>query len=93
MKISWKSSYKFIAILFLNNQILKLEKEIAELGTNKLELKHDFQKFFVCFRYGKPMVIDLGEVDRFDLITTQINKVQDGLMDKILDKRILEYDQ
>ena len=35
------------------------------------------------------MVIDLGEIDRFDMVTTQINKVQDGLMDKILDKSVL----
>lgn len=40
-------------------------------------------------RYGKPMVIDLGEIDRFDMVTTQVNKVQDGLMDKIIDKSVL----
>lgn len=44
-------------------------------------------------RYGKPMVIDMGEIDRFDMVTSQVNKVQDELMNKILDKSILEYEQ
>ncbi|XP_071181473.1 IQ motif and ankyrin repeat domain-containing protein 1-like [Mytilus edulis] len=43
-------------------------------------------------RYGKPLVIDLGEIDRFDMITTQINNIQDGLMEKILNKSILQVE-
>lgn len=43
-------------------------------------------------RFGKPLVIDLGEIDRFDMITTQINRVQEGLMEKILNKSILQVE-
>ena len=40
-------------------------------------------------RFGKPLVIDMGSIDMFHVITTQVNNLQAGLMDKILDKSIL----
>jgi len=41
------------------------------------------------FRFGKPLVIDMGEADMFQFVATQVNNLQAGLMDKILDKSIL----
>ena len=46
----------------------------------------------IC-RFGKPMAIDMGDSDLFKLVTTQVNALQDDLMDRILDKRILKEEQ
>ena len=48
-----------------------------------------YVKQFFFFRFGKPLVIDMGSIDMFHVITTQVNNLQVGLMDKILDKSIL----
>lgn len=47
------------------------------------------ENFFFFFRFGKPLVIDMGEADMFQFVATQVNNLQAGLMDKILDKSIL----
>ena len=44
---------------------------------------------YLFYRFGKPLVIDMGSIDMFHVITTQVNNLQAGLMDKILDKSIL----
>lgn len=41
-------------------------------------------------RYGKPLVLDMMEVDMFDACTTRFDEVQKGLMDAIMDKTILQ---
>lgn len=41
-------------------------------------------------RYGKPLVLDMMEVDMFDTVTTRFDEILDGLMEKIMNKSILE---
>ena len=43
----------------------------------------------VC-RYGKPLVLDMMEVDMFDAATTRFDSVLSGLMKHIMDKSIME---
>jgi len=46
-----------------------------------------------ALRYGKPLAIDMMEVDMFQTISDMMNEVLPGLMDKIMDKSILEEEE
>ncbi|KAF6031736.1 IQANK1 [Bugula neritina] len=46
-----------------------------------------------ALRYGKPLVIDMMGVDMFQTISDMMNEVLPGLMDKIMDKSILEEEE
>ncbi|XP_021375352.1 putative IQ motif and ankyrin repeat domain-containing protein [Mizuhopecten yessoensis] len=41
-------------------------------------------------RYGKPLVLDMMEVDMFDTVTMRFDEILEGLMSKIMDRSILE---
>ena len=43
-----------------------------------------------ALRYGKPLVIDMMEVDLFAHVKGQIDTIEDGLMDALLSKELLK---
>ena len=45
--------------------------------------------FIFEHRYGKPLVIDLMEVDMFKTVTDRFNEIHPGLMNAIFDRSIL----
>lgn len=44
-------------------------------------------------RYGKPLVFDLREVDLFPAVQRQLEAVQQGLVQELLSRRLLEQDR
>ena len=44
----------------------------------------------LCYRFGKPLAIDMMQSDMFDTVTEKFNAVRPWLMDAILDKSILK---
>ncbi|XP_078485832.1 IQ motif and ankyrin repeat domain-containing protein 1-like [Ciona intestinalis] len=43
-----------------------------------------------ALRYGKPLVIDMLEIDMYETVCDMVNQIRDGLMDQIMNKEILE---
>ncbi|KAK6188445.1 hypothetical protein SNE40_004616 [Patella caerulea] len=43
-----------------------------------------------AIRFGKPFIIDMMEVDMFDVCVDRFDEIQKGLMDALLDKSLLE---
>ena len=44
------------------------------------------------FRYGKPLVLDMHEVDMFHQCQVKFDEIMPGLTDDIMDKSILKDD-
>ena len=44
----------------------------------------------VARRYGKPVVLDMMEVDMFDTVTMRFDDVQKGLMASLMSKELLK---
>ena len=44
---------------------------------------------FGC-RFGKPVVLDMMQVDMYDICVTKFNEVQHGLLVSIMNKSVLE---
>ena len=40
-------------------------------------------------RYGKPLVLDMREVDMFETVSDRFDEVEKGLMDTIMNQTIL----
>ena len=45
------------------------------------------------FRYGKPLVLDMMEVDMFDTVSDRFDEIQKGLMDQIMDRSIVKEEK
>ncbi|XP_077997734.1 IQ motif and ankyrin repeat domain-containing protein 1-like [Glandiceps talaboti] len=46
-----------------------------------------------AIRYGKPLTIDMVESDMYENLGTQLNEVQQGLLDTIISKEILKEEK
>ena len=46
-----------------------------------------------ALRFGKPLVIDMMEVDMFQTVSDRMDELLSGLMAKIMDKSILEEEK
>ena len=46
-----------------------------------------------CYRFGKPLVIDLMGSDVWNLVEAGFEEVQKGLLDSVLDKSILKEEK
>lgn len=44
-------------------------------------------------RYGKPLVFDMMEVNMFDSIQKQLDRIQAGLTEQLLSKKLLEKER
>ena len=44
----------------------------------------------LCCRYGKPMVLDMMDVDMFETATMRFDEVQKGLMASLMSKELLK---
>ncbi|XP_062835380.1 IQ motif and ankyrin repeat domain-containing protein 1 isoform X2 [Anolis carolinensis] len=44
-------------------------------------------------RYGKPVVLDMMEVNMFDTVTKQLERLESGLADVVLSRKILENER
>ena len=58
-----------------------------------LTLSHKIMCWYFCFRYGKPLAIDMMDMDMFDTISEQFNKIYEGLMDDILSNEVVLKDK
>ena len=45
---------------------------------------------FCMDRYGKPVVLDMMEVNMFDTVSTRFNEIQEGLINSIMDMSFIE---
>ena len=43
-----------------------------------------------CYRYGKPVVLDMMDVDMFDTATMKFDEVKKGLMASLMSKDLLK---
>lgn len=46
-----------------------------------------------AIRFGKPIVIDMMEVDMYNAISDRMNEIIPGLMTMVMDKSIMEEDK
>ncbi|XP_029448139.1 putative IQ motif and ankyrin repeat domain-containing protein LOC642574 homolog isoform X3 [Rhinatrema bivittatum] len=46
-----------------------------------------------ALRYGKPLVLDMMEVNMFESVKRQLEQIKAGLMDELLDKSILQNER
>ncbi|XP_043923407.1 IQ motif and ankyrin repeat domain-containing protein 1 [Protopterus annectens] len=44
-------------------------------------------------RYGKPLVFDMMEVNMLDVIKTRFDEIQNGLLDELLDKKLIKNER
>lgn len=54
-------------------------------------LNYDF--FNDICRFGKPLVLDMMEVDMFHTVSDRFDEIEKGLMDKIMDKSIMQEEK
>lgn len=47
---------------------------------------------FAC-RFGKPLVLDMMEVDMFNTVSDRFDEIGKGLMDQIMDKSIMQEEK
>lgn len=47
---------------------------------------------FAC-RFGKPLVLDMMEVDMFHTVSDRFDEIEKGLMDQIMDKSIMQEEK
>ena len=47
-------------------------------------------RFDCIFRYGKPAVLDMMDVDMFDTVAMRFDEVQKGLMASVMSKELLK---
>ncbi|XP_048763546.2 IQ motif and ankyrin repeat domain-containing protein 1-like isoform X2 [Ostrea edulis] len=56
-----------------------------EMEANKIRLS-----LLGAIRFGKPLVLDMMEVDMFHTVSDRFDEIDKGLMDKIMDKSIMQ---
>ena len=49
--------------------------------------------FYGICRFGKPLVLDMMEVDMFHTVSDRFDEIEKGLMDKIMDKSIMQEEK
>lgn len=52
-----------------------------------------FLKLLFSYRYGKPLVFDMLDMDLYETLKSKFDSVQDGLLDLILDRSITKEEQ
>ncbi|XP_061168041.1 IQ motif and ankyrin repeat domain-containing protein 1-like [Saccostrea echinata] len=60
------------------------------LNTKEMEPNKVRLSLLGAIRFGKPLVIDMMEVDMFHAVSDRFDEIQKGLMDKIMDKSIMQ---
>ncbi|XP_072855630.2 IQ motif and ankyrin repeat domain-containing protein 1 isoform X2 [Pogona vitticeps] len=46
-----------------------------------------------ALRYGKPLVFDMMEINMFDTVKKQLERIETGLVEAVLSKKILEHER
>ncbi|XP_062593773.1 IQ motif and ankyrin repeat domain-containing protein 1-like [Saccostrea cucullata] len=60
------------------------------LNTKEMEPNKVRLSLLGAIRFGKPLVIDMMEVDMFHVVSDRFDEIEKGLMDKIMDKSIMQ---
>lgn len=45
------------------------------------------------YRFGKPLVLDMGDADMMNTVTEKLDEVEKGLMESVMDRSIVNEDR
>lgn len=60
------------------------------LNTKEMEPNKVRLSLLGAIRFGKPLVLDMMEVDMFHTVSDRFDEIEKGLMDQIMDKSIMQ---
>nr|XP_022312740.1 putative IQ motif and ankyrin repeat domain-containing protein [Crassostrea virginica] len=63
---------------------------LNSLNTKQMEPNTVRLSLLGAIRFGKPLVLDMMEVDMFHTVSDRFDEIEKGLMDKIMDKSIMQ---